>query len=99
MGITGDHFEGQFEEHKIEIVRTNLDKVTVVLVDGYEVVHESVALPHNWDKDKEFQIGSCGKKHTLHAHSQLKKIFGFLPVDNEYTVVIDGQEVLFKRIK
>ena len=99
MAISGDHFEGQFEEHKIEIVRTNLDKVTVVLVDGLEVVREPVALPHSWDADKVFEGGPCGKKHRLHAHSQLKKIFGFLPIDNEYTIQIDGKDVLFRRLR
>lgn len=97
MGIMGDRFEGTFEEHKVELVRTNLDKKVVVLVDGYQIASESVALPHEWEKHKEFEVGSCGKKHVLVAHSALTKIFGFLPVDNEYTLEIDGREIFLKK--
>ena len=97
MGLMGDHFEGTFEEHKIELIRTNLDKKVVLLVDGYQIASESVALPHEWDKKKVFEVGACGKKHELHAHSALKKIFGFLPVDNEYTIEIDGREIFLKK--
>lgn len=99
MAILGDHFEGEFEEHKVELVRTNLDKKVMVLVDGYQIVQESVALPHAWDKEKTFQVGSCGKQHKLVAHSALTKLFGFLPVDNEYTLHIDGREIFLKKTK
>jgi hypothetical protein len=99
MGIMGDSFEGTFEDHKVELIRTNLDKKVVIQVDGYIVASESVALPHEWDKVKEFEIGSCGKKHRLHAHSTVQKLLGFIPVDNEYTIDIDGHEVFLKRTK
>jgi hypothetical protein len=97
MGLMGDRFVGEFEGHRIELVRTNIDKKVVVTVDDYRIAEESVALPHSWEKEKEFSVGSCGKKHKLSAHSTLKKIFGFLPVDNEYKIEIDGQEVFLKK--
>ena len=99
MGLMGDRLEGTFEQHTIALVRTNLDKKVVVLVDQVEVASESVALPHEWEKRKEFQVGACGRTHTLVAHSALKKLFGLLPIDNEYTVEIDGQEISLKKTK
>ena len=36
MGIMGDRFEGTFEDHKIELVRTNIDKKVVVTVEPHE---------------------------------------------------------------
>jgi hypothetical protein len=99
MSLMGDRFEGTFEEHKIELVRTNLDKKVVLFVDGQEIATESVALPHQWEKHKEFEVGSCGKKHTLVAHSTLKKLFGFLPIDNLYSIEIDGHEVTLEKTK
>jgi hypothetical protein len=99
MGLMQDRFEGQFEEHKVELVRTNIDKQVVLTVDGQTIATESVALPHEWEKHKEFEVGACGKKHTLFAHSTVKKLFGFLPVDNEYTIQIDGQEVVLTKTK
>ena len=97
MGITGDRFEGTFDQHKIELVRTNIDKQVVVLVDGQQVASESVALPHEWEKRKEFEVG--GHKHTLVAHSTLKKLFGVIPIDNLYTIEIDGHEVALTKTK
>jgi hypothetical protein len=97
MGLMGDRFEGTFEEHKIELVRTNLDKKVVIMVDDHQVASESVALPHEWEKTKVFETGSCGKKHELRAHSVVKKLLGFIPVDNEYTIHVDGREVLLKK--
>ena len=91
MGITGDRFEGKFEQHTIEIVRTNLDKKVTLLVDGHEVFTESVALPHQWDRQSEFHFEGDGKKHTVAVHSAFKKLLGFLPYDNAYTIEVDGR--------
>jgi hypothetical protein len=99
MGLMEDRFEGKFEDHAVALVRTNLDKQVVVLVDDTQVASESVVLPHEWGKQKQFQVGSCGKQHTLVAHSTLKKLFGLLPIDNDYTVEIDGHAVVLTRTK
>ena len=69
----------------------------VIEVDGKEIASESVALPHEWEEHKTFD--ASGEKHTLVAHSTLKKLFGILPIDNEYTVAIDGRDVLLKKTK
>ncbi len=96
MGLLGDRFEGSFGAHKVEVVRTNLDKQVVVSVDGKEIARESVALPHAWDQTKEFECD--GKKHTLAAHSVVKKLFGILPIDNDYSVEIDGASVALTKV-
>jgi len=96
MGLMGDRFEGSFEKHKVEIVRTNIDKQVVVSVDGKEIARETVALPHQWDQTKEFECD--GTKHTLAAHSVVKKLLGILPIDNEYSVEIDGKPVVLTKV-
>lgn len=96
MGLMGDRFEGKFEKHTIEVVRTNIDKQVVVSVDGREIARESVALPHQWDQKKEFDCD--GTKHVLLAHSVLKKLFGVVPIDNVYSVEIDGNPVALTKV-
>ena len=96
MALMGDRFEGSFEKHKIELVRTNIDKQVVVLVDGKEIARESVMLPHHWDKTKEFECE--GKKHVLAAHATVKKLLGILPIDNEYSIEIDGNPVALTKV-
>jgi hypothetical protein len=95
MGLMGDRYEGSFDGHKIQVVRTNVDKQVVVLVDEREIARESVALPHQWEQKKEFEVG--GHKHTLAAHSVFKKLFGVVPIDNVYTVDIDGKAVELRK--
>jgi hypothetical protein len=96
MALMGDRFEGSFEKHKVEVVRTNIDKQVVVSVDGMEIARESVALPHKWDQVKEFECD--GKKHTLAAHSVVKKLLGIVPIDNEYSIEIDGNPVALTKV-
>jgi len=97
MSIMGDRFEGTFEGHKIELVRTNLDKQVAILVDGNKIAEESVALPHQWDRTVEFELG--GVKHSLAAHSALKKLFGAIPYDNTYAIEIDGRALALIKTK
>jgi hypothetical protein len=96
MGILGDRFVGNWREHKVELVRTNVDKQVVILVDGNEIATESVAIPHTWDQVKEFALG--GASHKLHAHSALKKLWGLVPYDNEYAIEIDGEKVVLSSV-
>ena len=93
MGLMADRFVGQFEQHRIDVVRTNLDKRVVVLVDGNEVIRESVALPHDWVRSANTEVGACGKTHRLVARSSVRRLFGAIPIDNRYVVEIDGVAV------
>jgi hypothetical protein len=92
MGLVTDRFVGTFEGLSIELVRTNLDKQIVILVDGKEVAHESVALPHTWDQAKEF-TGTDGRTHRIVAHSMLMKLWGLIPYESQYAIGVDGQSV------
>jgi hypothetical protein len=95
MGVMGDCYEGSFDGHTVQVVRSNVDKQVVVLVNGWEIARESVVLPHQWEQKKEFEVD--GYKHTLVAHSVYKKLFRVVPIDNVYTVEIDGKTVELKK--
>lgn len=97
MSLMGDRYLGRFEDHQIEIVRTNLDKQVEIRVDGVAIATESVALPHSWEQQKQFSSATCGKSHTLTAHGMLKKLFGVLPYDSTYAIEVDGTPVALSK--
>ena|SRR5579883_747978 len=96
MALLGDRFVGKFGEHEVELVRTNIDKQVVIKVNGREIARESVALPHSWEQKKEFETPD-GTKHALVAHSALKKMWGLIPYDNEYSIEVDGKTVVLEK--
>jgi len=96
MGITGDRYEGEFEGHKIELVRNNWDKTLALLIDGAKVAWESRVLPHDITLKGEFE--HKGVKHAVVAHSIVKKILG-LPLDADDGIEIDGKTLPLKKTK
>ncbi len=96
MGITGDRYEGDFAGHKIELVRDNLQKTLALVIDGSKVAWESRILPHDITLKGEFE--HKGAKHTVVAHSTVKKILG-LPLDADDGIEIDGKPLPLRKTK
>lgn len=95
MGLMGDRYLGEHDGVKIELVRDNLVKKVTLLVDGREVALQSVALPTKYDLHAEFDHG--GHKHTVFAHSELKKLLGVIPYDHDVTIEVDGKPIGLKK--
>ena len=70
MGILGERHAGTFEGHKLEIVRDNLTKRCVLLIDGVEVASESRAVPHDITLTATFE--HAGVTHKVVARSIVK---------------------------
>ncbi len=96
MGIMGDRYEGEFEGHKIELVRDNVAKTLSLLIDSGTVAWESRVLPHDITLKGEFEHE--GAKHTVVAHSTVKKILG-LPLDADDGIEIDGKPLPLRKTK
>ena len=96
MGITGDRYEGDFEGHRIELVRDNLSKTLALVIDGSRVAWESRVLPHDITLKGEFE--HKGAKHSVVAHSNVKKILG-LPLDADDGIEIDGKPLPLRKTK
>jgi len=96
MGFMGDRYEGEFEGHKIELVRDNLQKTLALVIDGTKVAWESRILPHDITLNGEFDHN--GVKHAVVAHSTVKKILG-LPLDADDGIEIDGKALPLRKTK
>ena len=96
MGIMGDRYEGALDGHKIELVRDNLAKTLALVIDGSTVAWESRILPHDITLKGEFEHE--GVKHTVVAHSTVKKILG-LSLDADDGIEIDGKPLPLRKTK
>jgi hypothetical protein len=96
MGILGDRYLGDFGGHSIELVRDNVAKTLSLVIDGKTVAWESRVLPHDITLTGDFTHG--GERHTVVAHSTVKKILG-LPLDADDGIEIDGKPLPLRKVK
>jgi hypothetical protein len=94
MGIVGDRYEGEFEGHRIELVRDNLAKTLALVIDGSTVARESRILPHDIVLVAELEHDRV--KHTVVARSTVKRVLG-LPFDADDAIEVDGKPVPLRR--
>lgn len=97
MGIMGDRYEGMFDGHRIELVRDNVEKKLTLLIDGKGAAWESRVLPHDITLNGEFEHN--GAKHTVVAHSTVKRLLGILPYDTDDSIEIDGKALPLTKTK
>jgi hypothetical protein len=96
MGILGDRYVGELDGHSIELVRDNVKKTLSLLIDQNTVAWESRVLPHDITLTGEFEHN--GVKHSVVAHSTVKKILG-LPLDADDGIEIDGKPLPLRKAK
>lgn len=96
MSITGDRYEGEFEGHKIELVRNNWVKTLSLLIDGERIAWEMQMLPHDVTLEGEFELK--GQRHKIVARSVIKPLYG-LPIDSDDSVEIDGKPLALKKTR
>jgi hypothetical protein len=95
MGITGDHYEGEFEGHRIALVRNHWDKSLALVIDGDRVAWESRILPRDKTLSGEFE--HAGVRHTVVAHSAVRKVLG-LPLDADDGIEVDGKPLPLRKV-
>ncbi len=83
MGILGDRYAGMYEGHTIMIVRDNLSKTLVLLIDGVRVASEDRAIPHDITLTATFE--HAGVTHRVVGRSIVK---GLSATDS---IEIDGK--------
>ena len=96
MTIAGERYEGDFDGHKIELVRDNVHKTLSLLIDGNRVAWESRIFPHDITLKGEFD--HKGTKHSVLAHSTVRAILG-LPLDADDGIEIDGKPLPLRKTK
>jgi hypothetical protein len=101
MGITGDRYVGEFDGHKIELVRDNWAKTLELYVDGVQVAAESRVLPHDITLTATFQ-GKSGATHQVTAKSIVNgpHIGRFaIGVTANDSIEIDGRAIAVQKTK